>query len=283
MIQRKWYIALIMFFAFMPVSYGVIRTINLASSSQVSGILPLANGGTGTSTGSTATTTGPTTMANGAFVDLTHPTITTGARYFASLYDSVGAQNSLLLHFDGSNASTTFTDSTGRNTVTAAGNAQLTTTGAKIGTASLILDGSGDHATIPTSAMFGFGTADFSIEAWVWLDAITGAFQTVMEARTSATAIPWTLTTTATTGKIRFTDGSINVDGATTLTAGVWNHIAASRTNGVVTVWLNGVSDGSGTMTTDLGSTCPLKIGDSIVTNTGALAGKIDEIYITKG
>lgn len=55
MIQRKWYIALIMFFAFMPISYGVVRTINLATS-QVSGTLPISKGGTGATTAEDART-----------------------------------------------------------------------------------------------------------------------------------------------------------------------------------------------------------------------------------
>ena len=59
--------------------------------------------------------------------------------------------NTLLLHCDGTNTSTTITDSSSRaNTVTAVGNAQLSTSVKKFGTASLKLDGTGDYCTVPS-------------------------------------------------------------------------------------------------------------------------------------
>jgi len=58
----------------------------------------------------------------------------------------------LLLHCDGADASTTFTDSAGGHTVTGAGNAQIDTAQSVFGGASLLLDGTGDSLSSVDSA-----------------------------------------------------------------------------------------------------------------------------------
>lgn len=83
-----------------------------------------------------------------------------------------------LLHFNGSDESTTFTDETGK-VWTAVNGAQLDTAVKHFGTASLKLDpytGSPDHATTPANADFGFGTGDFQIQLWAnWIDGGDGS------------------------------------------------------------------------------------------------------------
>ncbi len=74
---------------------------------------------------------------------------------------------SLLLHMNGSNGSTTFTDSSPESvhTVTANGDAQISTAQYKFGSSSGLFDGTGDYLTIPDNADFnlsgGYWTADF--------------------------------------------------------------------------------------------------------------------------
>jgi len=73
-----------------------------------------------------------------------------------------------LLHMDGTNGSTTFRDSSiGAKTVTAVGNAQISTAQMQFGTASGLFDGSGDYLTVPDSDDWYFGTGDFTIDVWL--------------------------------------------------------------------------------------------------------------------
>ena len=51
--------------------------------------------------------------------------------------------------------------------ITVFGDAQLSTTQKKFGTASVLLDGTGDYLSLATSSDFGFGTGDFAVEAFV--------------------------------------------------------------------------------------------------------------------
>src|SRR3990167_5725818 len=69
----------------------------------------------------------------------------------------------LLLHCDGVDAATTFTDEIGK-AVTANGNAQIDTAQKKFGTASGLFDGTGDYLSLADSDDWNFGAGDFTID-----------------------------------------------------------------------------------------------------------------------
>jgi hypothetical protein len=74
---------------------------------------------------------------------------------------------SLLLHMDGSNASTTFVDSSLNNlAVTANGNAQISTAQSKFGGASGLFDGNGDYLFVAANALFDVLSGDSTVEFW---------------------------------------------------------------------------------------------------------------------
>jgi len=83
---------------------------------------------------------------------------------FAAPVVSPDEYTMLLAHFDGANGSTDFVDSAGRHTLTAHGNAQISTAQAKFGQ-SLLLDGSGDYLSIASSADWNLGNT-WTIEFW---------------------------------------------------------------------------------------------------------------------
>ena len=72
----------------------------------------------------------------------------------------------LLLHCDGANTSTVFTDkSLTANVVTAYGNAAISTTQSKFGGSSAYFDGSGDYLTTASVNCCNFGTTRVKIRA----------------------------------------------------------------------------------------------------------------------
>jgi len=77
------------------------------------------------------------------------------------------ASTALLLHMDGADASTTFTDdgNTG-HTVTANGNAQIGVDFKRFGSGSGFFDGTGDYLSIPDHADWTFGNDPFTIDFW---------------------------------------------------------------------------------------------------------------------
>jgi len=83
--------------------------------------------------------------------------------------------DSLILLCNGSNGSSIFTDSSpSPKTVTAHGNAQISTAQSKSGGSSAYFDGSGDFLTVPADADLQFGSGDFTVEAWVYPTTASG-------------------------------------------------------------------------------------------------------------
>jgi hypothetical protein len=76
----------------------------------------------------------------------------------------------VLLHFDGLDASTTFTDNNAGGSAhawRAAGNAQIDTAQFKFGGSSGLFDGSADYVSTPDSSDFTLSSKVFTIECWI--------------------------------------------------------------------------------------------------------------------
>ncbi|MEK7599092.1 MAG: LamG domain-containing protein [Patescibacteria group bacterium] len=84
-----------------------------------------------------------------------------------------------LLHMNGTDGSTTFTDNAagGTHTWTANGNAQIDTAQSKFGGASGLFDGVNDNLSTPDSDDWNFGAGDFTIDFWVRFNTVLGAGQ----------------------------------------------------------------------------------------------------------
>jgi hypothetical protein len=90
----------------------------------------------------------------------------------------------VLLHFDGTDAATTFTDSnTGGSakTWTAIGNAQIDTAAFKFSTASGLFDGTGDGISTPDHADFTLGSGNFTIDCWFNCTSLGGVRKPVYQ------------------------------------------------------------------------------------------------------
>lgn len=197
---------------------------------------------------------------------------------------------SLLLHCDGPDGSTTFTDSSpAPKTVTAAGNAHIETDQAKYGTASAHFDGNGDYLQTPASTDFDFGTADFTIEAWVYLTSLTANARTIISRyATWATSVEFMVYIRNSDNVLIFQAGNstpIVLVGNTTFTANNWVHVAVTRASGVTKMWVGGVAQtATHTGSVTLSSTAVLRIGANCdSTPIEFWPGYIDEVRITKG
>src|SRR5215510_10654891 len=82
----------------------------------------------------------------------------------------------LLIHCNGTDGSTTFTDSSvSAHTVTADGNAQVDTAQSQFGGASALFDGNVDKLEITgTLGDFNFGTGEFTIDFWIRFSSVSG-------------------------------------------------------------------------------------------------------------
>jgi predicted acyltransferase (DUF342 family) len=177
----------------------------------------------------------------------------------------------------------TITDRPGK-TVFVQGNAKLSTVEKKFGTASLVLDGSGDYIALASNPDFAYSTDDFTIEMWVYRTTSSGLVQILLDQRTSAATTYAPVVFINASNQLAYNDGegTTKISGLTTIPLNEWSHVAVSRSGTSTRLFLNGVQEGSTyTDTRDYIQT-PVRIG-SRWNDTGYFQGYIDELRISKG
>lgn len=197
-----------------------------------------------------------------------------------------------LLHMDGPDASTTFTDEKGV-VWTANGNAQIDTAQSKFGGASGLFDGTGDYITTPDSADFTFGTSDFTIEYWVRMNAAAGASGVYVFGQMSTSfaiangSVLMTFGASSTAPAILMASGSsfvVNISSSESLTLGVWYHVAATRSGNTFRLFVNGVQRATTTNASSANnSTHPISIGRPGAFNGAYFNGWLDDFRLTIG
>ena len=191
---------------------------------------------------------------------------------------------SLLLHGNGTNGSTTITDnSPSPKTVTAVGNAQISTAQSKFGGASIAFDGTGDYLTIPGSSGFAFGLADYTVELWLYRSG--SGQQHLYDARDSGVNTNRILLYLDPSNQLTyFADGSARITTTAVPTLNTWVHVALCRASGNSRLFLDGIQVGATFADTIniLAPTVTVQIGASAA-GTTSLNGYIDDLRITKG
>lgn len=209
-------------------------------------------------------------------------------------FAACAANDVAVLPFDGTDASTTITDiDTSPNTFSANGNAQLDTAQKKLGTASLLLDGTGDYISSADSANWHFGTGNFTIEFWIRFASV--ADLNVLVTQFNAGGEQWQFIKFGAPDhglKIQFEDDSVS-KGDYVMTSDVWAtpvintwyHIAFVRNGTGGLLFIDGVSqtitENTAFGTNDVGNiAADLNIGGRATSfNTN---GWIDDLRISK-
>jgi len=192
--------------------------------------------------------------------------------------NSTGNDYVLLLHADGSDGSTTFTDnSISAKTVTSNGGAQIDTGQSKFGVASALFDGVDESLSLADSTDWDYA-GDFTIDFWIrWNTVETmdifefGDFNAnkgiLMEYGAGSVSV--------------YFNGSVKIAGSWTPSASVWYHVALARSGTALKLFVDGVVIGSETDSTSIDSgTAGIKIGAGL---TRFFDGWIDEFRVIKG
>lgn len=203
------------------------------------------------------------------------------------------ADTVLLMHCDGTNGSTTFTDSSASaHTMTARGNGQISTAQSVFGGASYLGDGTGDAVDTPDSTAWDF-PGDFTLDTRLRFAALPAAGQavTIMGQYVGGGAATGALLQFRRDGvgdrlALNTNDTERGASSAWTPSVGVWYAIAFERFGTSCQFFVDGALQGSPfTFGTDLsGNTAAFVIGALLLTGSyiQSINGNLDEIRVSK-
>jgi hypothetical protein len=191
-------------------------------------------------------------------------------------------------------------DASMMNNLETVGNAQLSTAINKFGGSSMAFDGTGDYLISPQYLNFNFGTSDFTIEGWIYMNSLPiDDYKQIVCFGTGPSAQRWILfidtRTSQSTPYLRFlsinSSNAVIIDvtgaGSSGWSAGTWYHVAVTRSGNTFKLFRNGVQNGA--TVTNSGS-CPatastgaLYVGAEVGGGFANWNGYIDDLRITKG
>lgn len=200
----------------------------------------------------------------------------------------IDAFTKLMLHMDGADSGTVFTDSEiTPKAVTANGGAVTTTLNPHFSQTGLFVSATNSYLSIPDSADWVLGSGDFTIEAWVYPTAVGGTYimgQTVDASNFQAFYIQPNATTFSWACQVSAV-AVFNVETTTaSLQVNQWQHLAITVASGVARLFLNGASQ---TLSTNLVGTLPDFAAQLVIgafASTGSFyGGQMDEVRWSKG
>lgn len=148
-------------------------------------------------------------------------------------------------------------------------------------------DGTGDYLAVSTTAnaAFGFGTADFTVEAWVYYTGTNAsATKPIVDFRGAVATAPSIFGYTSNQLALYYNGSVVYQPASLTLTSNAWNHVALVRSSGVTKFYLNGT--GASTTYTDTNNypSAACIIGtDSLAGGSSYWIGSLSNIRVVKG
>jgi hypothetical protein len=163
--------------------------------------------------------------------------------------------------------------------------AARSSTQSKFGGFAFSFSGSTSYMSYANSADFNFGTADFTYECWWYPTAAD--FGMLYETGNSpftgfgSLAVAFNANRTVQSGKANGVAAIATSVG--TLSLNAWHHIVVQRSGTAWTQYLDGVTDGTATDSTNLTATGPTTLGGTSRAAGDSGTGFMDEVRVTKG
>lgn len=195
----------------------------------------------------------------------------------------VDSYTKLRLPMDGNNGSAIFTDcSLSPKTVTAYGNAQISTTRSKFGGSSAYFDGDGDYIDCSTSTDLVLGTNDFTVDLWINPSAVDSTYRRIVTSIQAAFTAGSFCIRLSNTNKITFVTFGFTLTSTTTPVTGTWYHVAVVKNSGTVKLYINGTEEASSADTNNYTEGVRY-VGGNYNGTSEHYYGYVDELRISKG
>ena len=169
------------------------------------------------------------------------------------------------------------------NNVNTVGNADISTAVVKYGTGSLAFDGTGDYLSTPSTPVF--GTGDFTIEFWVYFNAVNNStVKYLYDFRNASATSASFFAQEATNGWTYLNGASASIStgwNSGTFTTDTWYHVAISRSSGTTKFFVDGTVTSSVADTSNYANETFILASRYSAENF--LNGYIDDLRITNG
>ena len=207
----------------------------------------------------------------------------------------IDANTALMLHFDGSNGGTTFTDNApSPHTIMVSGNTNTSTAQKKFGTASGYFDGTGDFLRIATSGdgSYVMGTGNFTVDFWAYDVKVADPDSAVVQIGRGqyGACIGYVHSGGNFVLYLSSSNGGWQIASAVSMGAlpgAAWAHYALVRNGNTWTTYKDG------TQVSQFSSSASLYVGDEDMqigrytytdnSTTNEMEGYIDELRVSKG
>jgi len=159
-----------------------------------------------------------------------------------------------------------------------------------------VFNGSNQYLTVGAAAAFSFGTGDFTVETWLWTASYTNTYgRAIVDTRPLATNGAYWYLGLESNGVPVFTTlviGGVTITGSSSCATSSWVHLAATRQNGTIRLFVNGVSAATpitGNTDNISSSASGFRIGINAHASVGGFAaetlwnGYISNLRIVKG
>lgn len=173
-------------------------------------------------------------------------------------------------------------DATGRSTLESNNDVKVSNTQSKFAGTSVYFDGNGDSIKILANSGINFGTTDFTIEFWVYVNSFNSTNSAfIYEQRIAAGTVAPSISASS-SNTIFMNAGSTVITGSA-LSTNTWYHIAVSRYSGNTKLFINGTQSGSTYADTTNYVSQPVLLGSNFsYSSTNFLNGYIEDLRITK-
>ena len=201
----------------------------------------------------------------------------------------------LLLHMDGANGSTSFTDSSASaHAATVGGNAQISTAQSKFGGGAGLFDGTDDQLAYAANTDFDLSAGNWTIEAWIYYTGAANGEHTAIQIGGPTSYNNILLHHWSSSGKITSLSEYVpyeagwdsQINGLAATPVNTWKHWATVRSGDTITLYEDGVSQGTNVSTANMytgASGWIARIGGNGDSAAFHWKGYLDEVRISKG
>ena len=148
------------------------------------------------------------------------------------------------------------------------------------------LNGSSDYLSLPSNSVFGFGTGNFTLEAWIYLTSFN-SYNSIIASRTASNdnaSADYSFGIDNTGSIFMYSASFLAQSSASAIKLNTWTHVAVVRSgtgSNQTVIYVNGTSTATGTATNNLtGTTCSV---GALGNGNEPFYGYISDARVVKG